>query len=52
MSSSIVSGVIKISKDVINIENELPRIFGGEVIRWAIVDVTDEAYTIICSYKK
>jgi hypothetical protein len=52
MTTSILSGVVKISKDVPDIERELPKICGGEIIRWAIIDVTDNYYKISFSYKK
>ena len=52
MATSILSDVIKISKDVPDIEWELPKICGGEIIRWAIIDVTEEFYKISFSYKK
>ncbi len=51
MAFSIYSDVIKISKGVIDIENELSRSCDGEIIRWAIIDVTDEYYKISFSYK-
>lgn len=50
--SSIVSDVIRISKDVQDIERELAKIFGGEVLRWAIIDIFSDSYKVICSYKK
>ena len=52
MATSILSDVVKISKDVPDIERELPKICGGEIIRWAIIDVTDNYYKISFSYKK
>lgn len=52
MTLSILSDVIKISKDVPDIERELPELCGGEIIRWAIIDVTEEFYKISFSYKK
>lgn len=50
--ASIYSDVIKTSKNVHNLEHELSEICGGEIIRWAIIDVTDEFYMISFSYKK
>lgn len=52
MALSILSDVIKISKDIPDIERELPNICGGEIVRWAIIDVTDEYYKLSFSYKK
>lgn len=52
MTLSILSDVIKISKDVPDVERELPKISGGEIIRWAIIDVTEEFYKVSFSYKK
>ena len=52
MQSSILSDVIKISKEVSEIEHELPKICGGEIIRWAIIGVTKDFYNISFSYKK
>lgn len=52
MSKTITSDIIKIPKNVQNIEQELSVICGGEIIRWAIIDVTDGFYKISYSYKK
>ena len=52
MQVSIISDIIKISKNVNNIEKVLCEISGGEIIRWAIIDVTSEFYKISFAYKK
>lgn len=52
MPLSIISDIVKISKDATDIEEVLYEICGGEIIRWAIVDVSDESYKINFSYKK
>jgi hypothetical protein len=51
MPLSIISDIIKISKDVEDIEMALSEICGGEIIRWAITEVSEEYYKISCSYK-
>ncbi|MBO6257577.1 hypothetical protein J6N69_06035 [bacterium] len=51
MPLSIMSDIVKISKDVVDIEQVLSEICGGEIIRWAITDVQQEYYKISCSYK-
>ena len=52
MVSAIYSDVTKISKNIDDVEHELSKLCQGEVIRWAIIDVSDEFYKISFSYKK
>ena len=52
MTNSIVSDVINIRKDWSDIEESLSDVCGGEIIRWAIVEVSEEFYKISFSYKK
>ena len=52
MACSVISDVTKISKDVNDIEKALYEICGGEIIRYAIIDVDDYSYKISYSYKK
>ena len=52
MITSIISDITKISKNVKNIEKILHDICGGEVIRWAIVEVGKDFYKVSFSYKK
>jgi len=52
MAKTVLSDVLKISKDVQDFETALSEICGGEIIRWAIINVTDKHYKISFSYKK
>ena len=52
MTLSIISDITKISKNVTDIEMALCEICGGEIVRWAIIDITDEFYKISFAYKK
>ena len=52
MIGSIVSDVINIRKDCHDIEQCLTDVCGGDIIRWAIVDVGDDFYKVSFSYKK
>jgi hypothetical protein len=49
---SVVSGVVNLNKDVFDFEQELSFICKGEIIRWAIIGVTEEFYNVSYSYKK
>ena len=50
MKESVISDIIKVSRNVSDIEIELSKILNGDIIRWAIIDVGNEYYTISCSY--
>ena len=52
MTNSIVSDVINIRKDCSDMEQSLSEVCSGEIIRWAIVEVSEEYYKISFSYKK
>lgn len=52
MPISIISDITKISKNVTDIEKVLCEICGGEIIRYAIIDVDEFSYKISYSYKK
>lgn len=52
MTLSIISDITRISKDVTGIEQVLSEICGGEIIRYAIIDVDESSYKISYSYKK
>lgn len=52
MVSSIVSDVINISKDCLEIDKSLEEVCGGEIVRWAIIEVGVDYYKISYSYKK
>jgi len=52
MAFSIISDITKISKNVKDIDKALCDISGGEIIRYAIIDVDEYSYKISYSYKK
>lgn len=52
MAFSIFSDITKISKNVTYIEKALREVCGGEIIRWAIIGITDEFNKISFAYKK
>ena len=52
MLQEILTKVVTINKNTINIETELHKMFNCEIIRWAIVKVEQGNLKICCSYKK
>lgn len=51
MSEQILTDVVKIDKSIPNIEEKLHTIFNAEIIRWAVVSVSETELKICCSYK-
>ena len=52
MASSVISDITKTDKNVKNIEKFLSETCGGDLIRYAIIDVDEYSYKISYSYKK